>query len=824
METKKGLILALVSLVFVFGVLSVVFAIDTDPIIIDINPVTTPTNSNTQTITGTFTGINIVNITVNGVLATINGSTYSADVTLVEGSNIITATAIDLAGNTRTDTVSIFLDTIAPTLNSTFIEPTYPIPNDQVNIKATFKDDNEVSRVEIKWCFRKLNENLCSYSSGGDSFNYVEMSENNGIFSSFTPAPKTGFGEGYVEYRLRPYDLFGNHNSTGITENPFYFTYDDTPPITITNILNGQFITSDTSVTLNATDPDLDNNGDNNGKYEPSEVKFITYQIDNNPAANYTAPFRIKGADESYTITFFSVDNAGNPESEKTITVNLDNTIPIVEDNYQFNNSWVNLPQQVTINSSDGTGSGIKNITYCLNEVCTTVNTDNVTIDLPNNTETNVKYYATDKLGQQSKENSFVVKIDLIKPVTKINSPVLGSWQNTDFQVDVTDTDTGGSELSLCEYQVKVSLLGNLIISKDWTSRNCNSPVLITVGEGKDCYAEGKNICQINVRAYDNAKNRGITKWRKFSVDFTIPTITDDYTNDGVWVNSLQTVTLNPKDTGGSGISSVKTCKGSVCTPSIPLDSPYQLSFSESQDTIVRYQVFDVAENPSLIGEFNVSIDLEVPSVTITSNSSTDKMDYFVVKADVSDAISGLKEVSLVLKNSSEDVILNVPMILVLNEDYEYLLRMWELVAGNYTLEVTAEDNAGNVNLTTQTFEVRENVAPSRIFSTNNKVNVTTGGTVSFNFDVVVRNNGKIVFGIDDVAGLSPHFLNAIVSNGTTNVSVGKGINFIGAGILTLKDSNLDILNVQGSFTLYLDFPKDMIPGNYPINYFIDVA
>ncbi len=720
-------------------------------------------------------------------------------------------------------------DVEGPTLSNTFLEPLYPTTSDLVTIKASFNDKSGVDKAEVKWSFFTVGDNLEYHTPG-----YIEMIESEGIFSSPAPIPSPitegGFGEGYVEYSLRPYDLFGNHESTGVTENPFYFTYDDTAPQTSINILENEFITSETEIILTALDPDLDGAGN----YVPSEVNFTTYQVDSNPAVNYTVPFFIIGDDGTHIVKFFSVDNAGNVESEKTITVNLDNTAPITTDDYQFDNVWVKTDQTITLTPSDD-GSDLAWTRFCLILGCDPEGGTDYLEPVTISTEgiIHFRYASADNVGNVETTHEKIVKIDKTNPVTTINSPASGSWQNTDFQFDVTDTDTGGSELSLCEYQVKVG--SNLIISKDWTVRNCSMPITITVGLSGDCNLEGEDMCQINVRAHDDAGNRGFTKFRKFSIDFTNPTIIDDYAHDGVWVNSPQIVTLTPLDTDGSGIASVFTCEEAECVPDTILVTSFALSFIESQDTIVRYQAFDVAGNPSVIGEFNVKIDLENPSVNITSPNSTDRMDFFIVKADVSDTGgSELENVTLTLKDSSGNIIVgldNVQMVQISGTDkFEFLVRMWELEAGTYTFEVTATDNTGNVNLTTQEFTIIENVAPSRITSTNNQVSTETGGTVSFDFDVVVRNGGSIKFGMDDVirigdtTGFTPLSLNATVSNGTVNATVGSGIEFVGAEILELEDLDTETPNVQGTFTLYLDFPPNVVPGNYPINYFIDVA
>ncbi|TKJ17068.1 hypothetical protein CEE44_00855 [Candidatus Woesearchaeota archaeon B3_Woes] len=91
------------------------FSIDWTSPTINIDSVITPTNVNTQEITGTFTELNIDTITVNGVGADIVENTYSATIELiVEGENPVTVIATDLAENTGQASDTIVLDTTAP--------------------------------------------------------------------------------------------------------------------------------------------------------------------------------------------------------------------------------------------------------------------------------------------------------------------------------------------------------------------------------------------------------------------------------------------------------------------------------------------------------------------------------------------------------------------------------------------------------------------------------------------------------------------------------------------------------------------------------------
>lgn len=231
-------------------------------------------------------------------------------------------------------------------------------------------------------------------------------------------------------------------------------------------------------------------------------------------------------------------------------------------------------------------------------------------------------------------------------------------------------------------------------------------------------------------------------------------------------------------------------------------------------------------EDAPLTADVTVIVDTTDPVISIisplTDGEEIDAMSYFLVKANADDLTSGIDNVVLTLTKDgeTEPILENVPMnngILY----YEYSMRMWELEAGDYTLEITATDKAGNPITETRDFSIAENVAPSRIIGINTNVPIE-GGEVSFRFNVTTRGDGNIKFGMDEIAGWSPSGLNASISqDGENYFDVGDS-DFNGAEVLTLTDLD-ETPNVQGSFVLYLEIPEDMIPGNYPIHYYIDV-
>ncbi|MBN1621065.1 MAG: hypothetical protein JW871_00555 [Endomicrobiales bacterium] len=103
--------------------------------------------------------------------------------------------------------------------------------------------------------------------------------------------------------------------------------------------------------------------------------------------------------------------------------------------------------------------------------------------------------------------------------------------------------------------------------------------------------------------------------------DETPPLVNDDYQFDGIWVNQDQVVTITATDEHefATGVKEIKYSFGAGSDPAAGdvLESPYQLVFDTDQDTIVKYQAWDNADNASLIGEFNVKIDKTTPVIAL---------------------------------------------------------------------------------------------------------------------------------------------------------------------------------------------------------------
>jgi hypothetical protein len=89
-------------------------------------------------------------------------------------------------------------------------------------------------------------------------------------------------------------------------------TGDTTPPVTTATLegnMSGGVYTSNVMVTLTAID-------------SGSGVNYTMYKIDNGVWTTYTAPFIVTG-NGNHTVSFYSVDNVGNIETEKSVSFTI---------------------------------------------------------------------------------------------------------------------------------------------------------------------------------------------------------------------------------------------------------------------------------------------------------------------------------------------------------------------------------------------------------------------------------------------------------------------------------------------------------------------
>jgi hypothetical protein len=145
--------------------------------------------------------------------------------------------------------------------------------------------------------------------------------------------------------------------SIGCDDTPAATTYALSPAIP--DGLNGWYI-SDVEVTLTAVDPSIGCDADGSG------VEQIKYQIDGGAVQTLpgeTGVFTVTTDSTMHNIKYWSIDNVGNQESQKTIQFKQDQTPPVIDFTYEW--SGDKAPYTFTFNATatDAT-SGMQRVEF----------------------------------------------------------------------------------------------------------------------------------------------------------------------------------------------------------------------------------------------------------------------------------------------------------------------------------------------------------------------------------------------------------------------------------------------------------------------------
>src|SRR5215469_1265211 len=201
------------------------------------------------------------------------------------------------------------------------------------------------------------------------------------------------------------------------------------------------------TVSFNATD--------NSGG---SGVKQITFSA---TGAQPIASTVVSGASASVNITsegvttvsYFATDNAGNVETAKTLTVQIDKTAPTTTAAGSPATSgagWNNSNVSVSFNAGDnGGGSGVSQVTFSATGAqplaSTIVSGASASVNITNEGVTTISYFATDIAGNVEATKTLTVQLDKTPPAINCGSPD-GAWHASDVTIGCTATD-GGSGL-----------------------------------------------------------------------------------------------------------------------------------------------------------------------------------------------------------------------------------------------------------------------------------------------------------------------------------------------------------------------------------------
>ncbi|MDH4163772.1 MAG: FG-GAP-like repeat-containing protein [Nitrospirota bacterium] len=529
---------------------------------VTISPVSSPTNATGQTASGTMEEGATVSVECStATVAPVSyptATSWTVEITgLSEGTNSITATAADLAGNSATASAEIVLDTAAP---DTTITSSPAVLSNTVSALFNFSADETGSTF------------VCSIDSGS----FINCS---------SPATYSILAEGGHTFQVKATDQAGNTDNTPAT----YAWSIDTiaPTATITGAPGSD--TNQTSATLTVGGTD---------------VTAYQYKLD---SGSYSAEIPVATAialtglsDGSHAVSVIGKDSAGNWQSQAastTATWTVDTAAPglslsTLSDGATTNNQTLNIFGTVTdssgveslvISGQTVTVQGDSSFSHVVTLVTGNNTIISVATDLAGNTTTDSRTIILDQAApglvitmpaDNSITNQLVSTITgtvdenaSVSVVLNSDSPQLASMAGNSFTVtvnlvsgintiDITATDLAGNTNTLKRTVTYDSIAPGLAVTMPDQDRIVTSATVTISGTVTDSLTTAMVVITDGTSTYTPAIASG-----SFTQEVTFPaegiyaitvTATDEAGNSSTVVRNIIYARLGDLDADGT--------------------------------------------------------------------------------------------------------------------------------------------------------------------------------------------------------------------------------------------------------------------------------
>ncbi len=303
------------------------------------------------------------------------------------------------------------------------------------------------------------------------------------------------------------------------------------------------------------------------------------------------------------TVTFYSIDKAGNYEKKQTIEVVVDKTAPVTVSNVK--DQWYNETVNVELTATDDL-SGVKTTYYSIDGAELSEGTS-----FPIKTEGThkVTFYSVDNAGNIEDQNTVEVKVDKTAPTTVSN--VEDKWYSDSANVELTATD----DLS----GVKTTYYS--IDSAEFS-------------EGTSVSLEEEGVHKLTFYSVDNAGNIENQNTVEVKVDKTAPTTVSNVEDQ--WYTEAVNVELTATD----NLSGVKTTYYSIDGAENNEGTSFTIE-TEGTHKVTFYSV-DNAGNIEDKNTVEVKVDKTAPT-TVSNVKGKWYTDAVNVELTAADDQSGVK-------------------------------------------------------------------------------------------------------------------------------------------------------------------------------------
>ncbi|MBA2860537.1 Ig-like domain-containing protein, partial [Methanococcus maripaludis] len=632
------------------------------PAIIINNPVnglyTNITNTTLNfTITDNVCESVICNISVNGNLVNSSEANTSQvltyKLTLSEGKNNITITAIDDVGNVGETSAIVFIDSNNPSVVINNGIGPYNYNSSILNVTVTDTTPvTVIANITDQGMNITLNKSADGYFVNPD-FEFIDGVHNVTIIAT---------------------DAMGNVNSTETIQ----FMVDTTgPEFTIVSPINNTIYTVNHFM-VNITAEDLCGVDTIKSDLDGWVVTLAEY-----PTYYYIGYNGMP--DENYTIIFTAIDNLGNT-AVKEIYVIVDTKPPEITINYPINGSYNTTDMFINATLTDL--SGIKNTTVEINGINYTLN-ENGDYYALNKTliegDYVLKVYATDNNNNTNVSGIVAFTIDITYP--EVTMETVNISDSKDLAVNVTAIDEK-SELGT-NVSVINALTGDLVDSTLNFTNGTYQVSLTVLDDG---------IYNVTATTMDAAGNVNKTEPVTVLVDTTNPKVVIN-NEFGPYNYNSSILSVNVTDfTPVTVIANITDQEGLIINLTLNETTGFfensSFEFVQGQHNVTIIAT-DLVGNENATVNTSFMVDITNPEVTIETAGISASKDL-TINLTATDALTGINT-NISVVNASNGALID-SIVNITNGTYQVTLTVPS--DGIYNVTADTLDMAGNVNVT----------------------------------------------------------------------------------------------------------------------------
>ena len=465
-----------------------------------------------------------------------------------------------------------------------------------------------------------------------------------------------------------------NGNDTIVTSP--VVNIDMTAPITSENVTGsgGEWSTS-VQVTLSSSD-------------NLSGIANTFYKLDGGATQTYTSAFSVT-SNGAHTLSYWSVDVAGNTESVHSSTLKVDSGAPTTQLSTSGTagiNGWFMSAVQASLSASDNT-SGVASTFYRVDGGAAQTYTGSFSIG--NEGVHQVTFWSVDVAGNTEAQQSTAVKIDWTWPtVLHSLSGVLGSYgfgyYTTPVQVTLNASDN-------------LSGIANVYYRIDGSATNNYTGTFTVSTDG---------VHQLEFWCTDvagNSSNNISTVF--FKIDRTPPVTQATFSQTNLGNNGWYRGTVQISMSATDNLSGVEKTQYTIDNGTLKI---YSAPFNYSTNGIhaLNYWSNDKVPNWEQSHFVQLKIDQQAPSVSTNATPGSAVVSStpvtVTVTGRITDALSGIDPASVFYNVIDEYSVISLsgPVTLQPNGDYSFTLSLPATKnAGDrqhvYTITISAADMAG---------------------------------------------------------------------------------------------------------------------------------